>query len=72
MLLTRDPGQMVFSLPCVFILHNMADEVLIVSVCVQVQEVLVRIVPHRVLICRYLQVRVCACVIFTKMEQAPP
>ena len=31
------PGQMVFSLPCVFILHKMADEVLVVSVCVQVQ-----------------------------------
>ena len=54
----RDPGQMVFSLLCVFILQKMADEVLIVSVCVQVQEVLVWIVPHRVLICRYLQVGV--------------
>ena len=56
----RDPGRMVFSLPYVFILHKIADEVLVVSVCVQVQEVLVWIVPHRVLVCRYLQVEVCA------------
>ena len=46
----------IISLHCVFILHKMVDTVLIVAVSVQLQSgFLVGTVPHRVLVCRYLQ-----------------